>query len=839
MSSVTTALESLVFTLVPTSRADQRLVQDLISRCQDILSRRKVHRIDQDISQPADTIRPRLAAKSPGGIGPLKFTNLVSRLDKQPTILRKAEILLFLSSLTFPGRPKSPVGSIFRPFDMSSTSKGKHVFREASIPTSTPNAAGKSKATLLKEYRQLRGHPPVPEVLLLRDAIYLLQGISGKYVQFSDDVEDNKIVFSDDPSHIISASTKVLIHRLAELGYLYRRVDGFVRERESVNAIGMIEQSLCHYLQSQLNDYYRLIAVLETQLASGTNELPPEGSAAGELRNESGLSLKRLEVWVNEWRLRMRMMSVCVEGAKEAHGGALVNLIHSYTENGDPFVRSFTHELLEEVSRPFFTTLHKWLFSGELYDPFSEFFVSVDTSIGPNHYSHPSSLPGGIVELAPDHGLSGAIGDGDEFLNKDAGIKLWESKYQFRKTMLPLFVGEASGKKIFSTGRSLNFIRYSCQDSEWVLTREKMNAFHGSLQYSDISGLERSIDSAYRLASNRLFEVFIEKFKLLDHLSALRNYLLLGYGDFADQLMETLGPSLSRSANTLYRHNLTATLESAIRSSNAQHDPPDVLRQLDARMLEYSHGEIGWDVFTLEYKVEAPIDTVLDSLALEDYLKLFRHLWQMKRIEKTLDRGWMRITGGAKTFIRVPELEPEWHKVRLQTAEMVHFIRQLEAFCRLEVIECSWKILIDFLDKKEGDLDSLIEAHRSYLDRVKKKIFLLNHKSKSNKEELVLNMVKDQFSVILSYREATDNFYNFTLSEAARRDQLADTARGVFTGNPAEPQDPTELITRLREYGTNFKEKLHTIVQLLQAHPDLDCRFLAIRLSFSDYYKRR
>lgn len=100
----------------------------------------------------------------------------------------------------------------------------------------------------------------------------------------------------------------MLIHRLAELGYLYRRVDSFVREREAVNTVGMIEQSLCHYLQSQLNDYYRLIAVLETQLNAATTEDS----------NESGLSLKRLDVWVNEWRLRMRMMSVCVEGAKGA-----------------------------------------------------------------------------------------------------------------------------------------------------------------------------------------------------------------------------------------------------------------------------------------------------------------------------------------------------------------------------------------------------------------------------------------------------------------------------------------------------------------------------------------
>lgn len=62
-----------------------------------------------------------------------------------------------------------------------------------------------------------------------------------------------------------------------------------------------------------------------------------------------------------------------------------------------------------------------------------------------------------------------------------------------------------------------------------------------ALQYSDIVGLERSIDTAYQIASQRLFDVFFEKYRLLDHLQALKNYLLLGYGDFVDQLMETLG----------------------------------------------------------------------------------------------------------------------------------------------------------------------------------------------------------------------------------------------------------------------------------------------------------
>lgn len=69
------------------------------------------------------------------------------------------------------------------------------------------------------------------------------------------------------------------------------------------------------------------------------------------------------------------------------------------------------------------------------------------------------------------------------------------------------------------------------------------------LQYNDIAGLERSIDTAYKIASKRLFEVFIDKFKLLDHLNALRNYLMLGRGDFADQLMEALEYACFSSAS--------------------------------------------------------------------------------------------------------------------------------------------------------------------------------------------------------------------------------------------------------------------------------------------------
>lgn len=56
-----------------------------------------------------------------------------------------------------------------------------------------------------------------------------------------------------------------------------------------------------------------------------------------------------------------------------------------------------------------------------------------------------------------------------------------------------------------------------------------------------MAGLQNNIDAAYRDASQRLFSVFFQKFKLLNHLAALKDYLLLSRGDFVDLLIEQLG----------------------------------------------------------------------------------------------------------------------------------------------------------------------------------------------------------------------------------------------------------------------------------------------------------
>lgn len=85
---------------------------------------------------------------------------------------------------------------------------------------------------------------------------------------------------------------------------------------------------------------------------------------------------------------------------------------------------------VSQVSKPFFGTLHRWIYSGDLHDPFLEFFVGIDPAFEDQQYA-------AVVNSFDDEGKA-----------REGGLSLWQSKYAFRKEMLPRFVGEDFGRKV-------------------------------------------------------------------------------------------------------------------------------------------------------------------------------------------------------------------------------------------------------------------------------------------------------------------------------------------------------------------------------------------------------
>ena len=338
--------------------------------------------------------------------------------------------------------------------------------------------------------------------------------------------------------------------------------------------------------------------------------------------------------------------------------------VHSFTSHGDPYVRSFAHKLLTQITRPWYEMLKTWIYEGQLQDPFQEFFVQ---------------------ETGQPETKTRYMGYG-QYSSGGVKTSAWEGRYSLVDGLVPGFIGEQVAKKVFLIGKSLNFIRGDCGEEGYVVEHAKEASIE-DLSYGNTVELEQSIDKAYLTTTSKLVELMKTKFGFWDHLIAFKKYILLGQGDFIALLMESIGDSLDRPANTLYRHNLTATLESAIRGSNAQFESPEILKRLDARMLELSHGEIGWDVFTLEYKIDAPLDVIVTPYCARQYLKVFNFLWRVKRVEFAITGAWKRAATGARGVLaNVSDLVgKDWKRVRVGCAEMIHFLCQLQYYILFEV----------------------------------------------------------------------------------------------------------------------------------------------------------
>ncbi|KAI8278996.1 Spindle pole body component alp6 [Colletotrichum sp. SAR11_240] len=469
-----------------------------------------------------------------------------------------------------------------------------------------------------------------------------------------------------------------------------------------------------------------------------------------------------------------------------------------------------------------------WIYDGELLDPYCEFFVKEQQQT-------------------------------DE--PKTGGSSVWEDKYEIDKGMIPSIITQDFAQKVFLIGKSLNFIRHSCGDSQWVEDYSK--AASKELRYGDTATLEAWIDEAYKTTMKRLIDLMANKFHLFEHLQALKNYILLGQGDFIALLMESLAANLDRPAGAQYRHTLTAQLEHAIRGSNAQYDSPEVLRRLDARMLQLSHGDIGWDCFTLEYKVDAPVDVVVTDWGNRQYLKVFNFLWRIKRVEFALASTWRKCMTGSRGVLQNsdPVVVQTWKSTRGVLAEMIHFIGQLQYYILFEVIESSWNELQKRIHREGCTLDDLIKAHTRYLNDITHKGLLGARRSVRHVETATgeddrgsyLAQLGDLLRAMLSYRDSVDGLYSWSVSDFTRR-QEADVMRistraprhqkKASTPGPDGDDDNRAVASefpvlqeRLRHLGSSFRSRLQILLGDLAYQPDVDMRFLGVAMNFNDVYQ--
>lgn len=672
-------------------------------------------------------------------------------------------------------------------------------------------ATALTRASLLREHR---GPHYVEEWILLKDVAFTLQAISTQCIAFP-----TKVLPTTSASFTcaLSPSLAQIVSQVIETGLLYKRISEFISEDDPSG--GLVKQSLRANFVEEITGYLNKVSVIEGQIKDPIN-------ITSDSMGDAKVTLKRVLLWTREDVLRLRMMNYLIDRIGPTQGGALVNVIYDLSNHGDPFIQQFAIRMLTEISLPFYEMMAGWIYEGELVDPHAEFLVA------------PADASATTRSSTARRMARPRTGDSSE----DA----WKGKYILVETMIPRWISNKLAEKIFLIGKSLNFIRYSCADADFVSNHRKLN--FKVLTYGDTSSLERSIDEAYSLTAQHLRHLMLTKFHLLDHLAALKKYILLNAGDFVSVLMELLGESLEHPASTLHRHNLTSSLGDAIQTSNAQHEPEYILKHLDARMLEGTRGTVGWEVFTLEYRVGKPVDVVITEQSARQYLKVFNFLWRLKRVEFALATAWRRqMTAERGMLNHVDSVTRDWQSVRGTSSEMIHFVCQLQYYILYEVIEDSWLTLEKELLSSATGLDGMIAAHTKYVRDIIDKALLGSQQKSDNKherEEDCLSLLHDILKIMLAYKDQTDQLYSYTLTQFAKVQSFVGKRHGYDSTRDEAQRDSVlgdhdnlkAIRARLSKLAAEFKESTSYLLAALAYQKSETMRFLAVRLNYNEFY---
>ncbi|KAF6165520.1 hypothetical protein GIB67_015843 [Kingdonia uniflora] len=664
------------------------------------------------------------------------------------------------------------------------------------------------RESAISEYVNLvKEENEVFEGVLVRDVLYACQGIDGKYVKF-DKVLDGYVLGE---SIKVTRATRIMVRKLCELGWLFRKVKGYISESMDQfpsKDVGTIGQAFCAALQDELSEYYKLLAVLEAQ---SINPIP---LVSEKVHSGNYLSLRRLSVWFAEPMAKMRLMAVLVDSCKVLRGGEMAGAIHVHAQHGDPLVQEFMRRLLRRICSPLFEMVRSWVLEGELDDIFAEFFVL-----------------GQPVKAE----------------------SLWREGYRLHDGMLPSFISQSLAQRILRTGKSINFLRVCCEDQGWADAALEAAAAvgtttrRGGLGYGETDALEALVVEAAKRIDKHLIDVMYDRYKFKDHCLAIKRYLLLGQGDFVQYLMDNVGQELSEPANTISSFKLAGLLESSIRSSNAQYDDSDMLDRLRVKMMPHGTGDRGWDVFSLDYDSRVPLNTVFTESVMGRYLRIFNFLWKLRRVEHALIGVWKtmkpnRITSHFLTKQEgVVKLQfiSTLRRCQVLWNEMNHFVTNLQYYIMFEVLEVSWA---DFVDEMEAakDLDDLLAAHEKYLHSILEKSLL------GERSQILSKALFALFDLILKFRTHADRLYE-GVHELQRAAQPSLSSRGktkskTWVGRKALTQRAGELLQNmgndLNAIAKEYSSSLEGFIAQLPLQQHVDLKFLLFRLDFTEFYSR-
>ncbi|KAF1594097.1 Gamma-tubulin complex component 6, partial [Eudyptes moseleyi] len=249
------------------------------------------------------------------------------------------------------------------------------------------------------------------------------------------------------------------------------------------------------------------------------------------------------------------------------------------------------------------------------------------------------------------------------------------------------------------------------------------------------------------LVNKAIVDYYFVELNVEKHFEALRHFLLMEDGEFAqslsDLLFEKLGSGqtpgellnplvLNSILNKALQYSLHGDTQLASNLSFALKYLPEVFKPNAPDALS---------CLELRYKVDWPLNIVITESCMNKYNKIFSFLLQLKHMVWTLKDVWFHLKRTA--LVSHASNSVQFRQLQLYKHEMQHFVKVIQGYIANQILHVTW---CEF-GNKLSSVGNLEEIHRTHAEYLNKAIF-----RQATILTPVMNIIHSIFSLILKFR---------------------------------------------------------------------------------------
>ncbi|CAL9696549.1 unnamed protein product [Knipowitschia caucasica] len=299
--------------------------------------------------------------------------------------------------------------------------------------------------------------------------------------------------------------------------------------------------------------------------------------------------------------------------------------------------------------------------------------------------------------------------------------------------------------------------RGPCGRGPWGLERGLSAPDASSLQLSEMVSLPVLIKHSVTaplithvsLVNKAVVDFFFTELGVEKHFEALRHFLLMEDGEFAQSLSDLIFEKMGSGqtpGELLTPLVLNSILNKALQYSLHGDSPLASNFTFALRFLPetfHPHAPDSLNCLELRYKVDWPLNIIITDSCMNKYNRLFSFLLQLKHMVWSLRDVWFHLKRTA--VVKGAGGSVQFRQLQLYRHEMQHFVKVIQGYLSSQILQVSWS---EFITKlcSATDLDAIHLLHADYLNRAIFRGLL------TDKAAPVMNIIHSIFSLILKFR---------------------------------------------------------------------------------------